>query len=258
MSGASYIFDTELTDRENGEIIEAAWLRIESVTDLFGEHLDDIPSPLPICEQFQQRYKPVKQTTFGALAVHHILPSELEHCRPSSEFALPADTEYLIGHSIDTDWTAAGAPAHIKRIDTCVMAKWIWQDADGYSQSALLYRLLGPLPETRERLLFAHSALVDVQNNLRLLEFILEAKPEIRAWAALHAFSEECRIPRTCPFKRWDGMLLEDMDDGAIGWCLRQDFIDPYFRIGLERVIERRRAAYRESWAAGRSADSTF
>ncbi len=40
--------------------------------------------------------------------------------------------------------------------------------------------------------------------------------------------------------KRWDGILLEDMDDSAIDWCLRQDWIDPYLRKGFERVIEKR------------------
>jgi hypothetical protein len=30
------------------------------------------------------------------------------------------------------------------------------------------------------------------------------------------------------------------LDDGFIDWCLRQDFIDPYYRKGLACVIDKR------------------
>jgi hypothetical protein len=38
------------------------------------------------------------------------------------------------------------------------------------------------------------------------------------------------------------GMPLDEAyeaDPGFIGWCLRQDWIDDYFRKGLEQAIER-------------------
>jgi exodeoxyribonuclease X len=239
-----YIFDTETTDRKEGEIIEAAWSRLA-----LGAWPDRIPPYLPVEELFVQRYKPAKVVTFGAIAVHHILPSELEEFAPSSSFSLPNDAEYLIGHSIDFDWTAAGSPPNVKRIDTHALAQHVWPDATGYSQVALLYMLLGANESTRELVKGAHGAAADVFLNRTLLQHILDVRPAITTWSALHAYSEECRIPLTCPLKRWDGVLLEDMDSSSIGWCLRQDWLDPYFRIGLERVVEKREAEYRELYA---------
>jgi exodeoxyribonuclease X len=239
MSGRAYIFDTELTDRRDGEIIEAALIRIAEAPDLFGGS-DEIDPKLQADGTSFGRYRPSKPVAFGSMAVHHILPLELEQCRPSSEFELAGDCGYLIGHSIDFDWKAAGSPAHVKRICTHAMAQWLWPDATGYSQSALLYMLLGATHETRELLRKAHCALDDAHNNLTLLGHILALKPEIRTWSQLWEYSEECRIPRTCPMKRNEGVLLEDLDDGFIQWCLGQHWLDPYFRKGLERIIENR------------------
>lgn len=249
---AAFIFDTELTDRKEGEIIEAAWLRLHSESDLAGT-LDRIPADIPVAETFTQRYKPSKPTTHGALAVHHILPHELEGCPPSSTFMLPDACSYVIGHSIDTDWTAAGSPARVKRIDTHAIAQWLWPDATGFSQSALIYMLLGATEETRKSLSHAHSAKADAWNNRVLLTHILHLNPGISTWTELWEYSERCRIPRTCPLKRWEGVLLEDMDDGAINWCLNQDWLDPYFRKGLEQVLEDRRgwqSDWGEPWEA--------
>lgn len=230
---AAYILDTELTDRKNGEIIEAAWLHLAPVYDLGGVS-DAID--LHFIGEHSFRYKPSKPITFGAMAIHHILPEELGGMPPSACFELPYDASYLIGHSIDTDWEAAGSPAHVNRIDTHAIAQWLWPDASGYSQVALIYMLEGATPETRAMLRNAHSALADVRLNHGLLRHILRLKPEITTWSQLWDYSEECRIPRTCPFKRWEGVLLEEMDDAAINWCLSQHWLDPYFRKGLERV----------------------
>ena len=234
------IFDTELTDRKEGEIIEAAWLRF-SDTDLFPGS-DRIPEGLEVADGFYGRFKPTKPVTFGSMAVHHILPAELEGLPPSSAFTLPADTTYLIGHSIDTDWIAAGSAPHVKRICTHALSQHLWPDATGFSQVALLYMLLGASPSTRDIVRHAHGADVDVRNNLILLKHILRAKPEISTWSALWEYSEECRIPYYCPLKRWEGLKLEEMDGGAVSWCLNQSWLDPYFRKGLERVRAQRYA----------------
>lgn len=243
---SAYIFDTERTDRDNGEIIEAAWLKVRSVTDLAGS-ADAIASGLNVEHAHCQRYKPTKPIAFGSMAVHHILPSELEHCEPSSTFALPADCEYVIGHSIDFDWQAAGSPPAVKRIDTHAIAQWLWPDTSGHSQSALLYALLGATSDTRDLLRAAHGAFTDAWNNLRLLKEIVRLKPEIRTWSALWEFSEQCRIPMFCPFKNREGVKLVDLDDSYIDWCLSQHWIDPYLRKGLNQIVEQRGKAYRAS-----------
>jgi exodeoxyribonuclease X len=239
--GVAMHFDTELTDRNDGEIIEAAWIVLESIPDLLGP-CDRIS--LKAVEEWTQRFRPSKPITFGAMAVHHILPCELELCPPSSSFVVPPVVSYMIGHSIDTDWIAAGSPAGVRRIDTHAIAQWLWPDATGYSQSALIYMLEGATPETRLMLSKAHMALADCYMNQCLLRHILRLKPEMDTWSKLWEYSEACRIPRTCPLKRWEGVLLEDMDYDAIDWCLRQHWLDPYFRAGLESVMEKRRGSY--------------
>lgn len=242
----TYIFDTERTDRDNGEIIEAAWLQMPVCKDLAGA-TDYISANLHPALVFSQRYKPSKSISFGSMAVHHILPSELELCPPSAGFALPDDCAYLIGHSIDFDWQAAGAPANVKRIDTHAIAQWLWPDTSGHSQTALLYMLLGATPVTRQQLRGAHGALVDAWNSHALLMRILQLKPEITTWSQLWEFSEQCRVPMYCPFKNREGVKLVDLDDSYIDWCLNQHWIDPYLRKGLEQIVEERSKAHRAS-----------
>ncbi len=232
------IFDTETTDKDEPELIEAAWLQVQCVNDLAGKS-DQIPAPFWLDESFVRRYRASKAITYGAMAVHHILPSELEDCEPSSSFSLPEDTDYIVGHNIDFDWRVAGEPP-IKRICTDAMARYVWQDADSYSQSALLYMTCGATPKVRYWLKDAHSALADVENCARLLEQILVAKPEIETWASLHVYSEACRIPRVMPFGKARGELLTDLvgsDFGYCQWLLDQDWIDPYLRAGINQAL---------------------
>jgi exodeoxyribonuclease X len=234
------VFDSEWTGRKPGrQAIEIAYLTLRQGGDLFGPVDDAIPEPLAISASFCQRFKPSVPMTFGAMAVHHILPEELEQCEPAESFVLPSDVRIIVGHSVDGDWETIGKP-DVKRICTYAMSQHLWPDVDGHSQSALLYMLNGATVNQRRLLKGAHGALVDVENNVALLEHILLAKPEIRTWSALWEFSEEARIPIYAPLKRWEGVKLVDMDDGAIRWCLSQDWLDEYFRVGLERVWSHR------------------
>lgn len=237
------IFDTETTDREAGrELIEVAWTAIVPCEDLAGTDFDALRVPLIRGETFQRRYRPSKACTFGSLAVHHILPEELEDCAPSSEFHLPTGVAYLVGHSIDFDWETIGKP-NVRRICTCAMSRAIWPTADSHSQSALLYLLNGATVETRRMLKDAHSAAADVANNLVLLEHILAAKPEINTWNALWEFSEEARIPTVMFMGRNKGAQITELESGEIEWYLARDFIDEYQRKALERELERRGAS---------------
>ena len=237
----AYLLDVETTSKKQPmEIIEAAWLRIMPASDMLGETPDVIPAFLSF-SSWHQRYKPSIEITCGSIAVHHILPHELEDCPPSSSFKLPEDCTYLIGHSIDFDWEAISSPPGVKRICTHAMAQHVWPEATGYSQAALTYMLMGTHDHVREMLKSAHSALADVMLNYRLLQHILiQAPPEIATWAQLWEFSEECRIPRVCPMKRYEGVPLEHLEQGFVDWCLAQHWLDPYFRKGLERVNKER------------------
>lgn len=233
----AYIFDTELTDKKGGEIIEAGLIRITPEQDLVGE--SDRINLHDNSVFAAQRFKPSKPTTMGALAVHGILPEELDGCPPSSEFKLPGDCQYVIGHNVDSDWEAAGRP-DVKRICTYAMSGWVYPEADSKSLVALTYYLRGANRLTRDLVRDAHSATHDCFLTLLLLADILKKRPEVTTWAQLWEFSEECRIPRTCPMRKYEGVLLDELDDGFIGWCLRLDDLDPYYRKGLQRVLDKR------------------
>lgn len=246
--GKAIVFDTETTSREDDrEIIEAAWIRLPATENLAGDS-DALPRPivpdggLPSLEGYCARFLPEGPITFGSMAVHHIVPSDLVDCPPSSSFALPPDVDYMVGHSIDFDWEAAGKPA-IKRICTLAMSHHVWPDADSYSQSALLYMLSGGSEWTRKQLKDAHSAYIDVSNNLELLQAILNRQPEIKTWSQLWAFSERCRVPLRMPIGQnqgYKGMLISEVaeiDPGFCHWCLRQDWIDDYLRTAINRVL---------------------
>lgn len=251
-----YIVDTECTDLKEPEVIELAWIRPHAVEDIAGAS-DRIPTPLvPMREapgdsrSFVQRYQPKKPSSFGALNVHHILPAELEGCAPAAEAKLPGDCAYIVAHNADHDWKCLGAPAHVKRICTDAMARWAWPEADSYALGALLYMLLGPTQQTRERLRNAHSALADVENCAILLERILATRPEITTWSQLYAYSEQCRIPRVMPIgekQGLKGLTLDEAveaDPGFCDWCLRQDWLDPYLAEGLRQAIKRMHAKW--------------
>ena len=208
------VFDTEATDKDEPELIGAAWVEFESENDdLLGAPSDAIKFPLvikPYTNSYCEKFKPTKPISYGAMAVHHILPIELENKPPSSEFALPDDVDIIIGHNIDFDWEVVGRP-DVRRICTDAISRHVWPEADAFSQSALIYMLEGPTDKTRKRLKEAHSAYWDVLNNATLVEHILKERPDILTWTQFHEFSEYCRIPIVCPLGKWKGTPIADL-----------------------------------------------
>jgi exodeoxyribonuclease X len=206
------IFDTETTGINAPEIIEAAWI------DIHGNH------------QYHERFKPSKQIELGAMATHHIIPADLTDCRPSSEFKLPEDITYLVGHNIDFDWKAAGSP-DVKRICTLALSRWLFPEADSHKQSAMMYYLF-PHEDARTSCKEAHSALADVHMCLTLLNALvaelksrsIPASNVEEIWQA----SEIARIPTIMTFGKHKGTAIKDIPSDYKRWLLGQSDIDPY------------------------------
>jgi len=209
---STLIFDTETTGIVAPELISAAWLRV------------DEPGSLQVTEAFDQLYRPSKPISLGALAVHHIMDEDLADCPPSSSFALPADTEYLIGHNVDFDWGVIGKP-DLKRIDTLCLCRKLWPEADAHTQSAMLYLL--ERSTARERLRDAHSAAADVQICLTLLSHVLE-RIATATWEELWIASEEARVPEVMPFGKHKGLPIQEVPADYKRWLLGQSDVDPY------------------------------
>lgn len=215
---AAIIFDTETTGTDEPQIIEAAWLRLDS------------PATLSVTDQFEQRYRPTQRITLGALAVHHIYDEELTDCPPHTDFRLPADVQYIIGHNVDYDWKAAGKP-DVKRICTLALSRSLYPDADSHSQSAMIYLI--DRPNARNLLKSAHSALADVRNCRSLLAKLIDLSGPVADWEALWQLSEQARIPKVMTFGKHKGMAIADVPADYKAWLLRQPDVDPYLQAAL-------------------------
>ncbi len=202
------IFDTETTGINEPVLIEAAGIIING-------------SPLnKHAETFNSRYNPGKPISFGAMATHNILDCDLIDCPPASDFKLPEDTAYLVGHNIDFDWEVVGKPENIKLIDTLPMSRKIWPHFDSHNLGALSYALCEESEriKIRKKLVSRHSALTDVELCLELLRFILKEKQELKSWGDIWRFSEEARIPDIMPFGKHKGTAIKDLPDDYKRW----------------------------------------
>lgn len=219
----AYIFDSETTGFQEPHLVEAAWLKLDN------------PSYLAITEEFLQRYRPGKPIELGALATCHILDEELLDCSPHTDFKLPTDARYLIGHNVDYDWSVIGQP-DLKRICTAALSRDLWPDADSHSQSAMIY--LHYRTVARDLLRNAHAALDDVKNCRLLLIKILEALEArgqtVSSWEALWQYSEAARLPKVMAFGKYKGLLIKDIPSDYRAWLLRQPDVDPYLVKALQ------------------------
>jgi len=217
------VFDTETTGIVDPEIIEAAW-----VEPLFVDYL----SPDKIADSFCGRFKPSKPISLSAMSVHHITDEDLKDCPPSNTFGLPDDVDYLIGHNVDFDWSAAGKPV-VNRICTLALSRYLWPELDSHNQSAMLYYL----ERDRARDLLrgkAHSAADDVCNCVIILGHIVRKLGDVDSWGALWQRSEIARIPTKMPFGKHKGVPIKEIPQDYKRWLLNQPDIDQYLRKALK------------------------
>lgn len=190
-------------------------------------------------------FQPRKPITIGAMATHRIIPEDIEGYPvwPGS-YALPADVTYLIGHGVDIDWAAIGAPANVKRICTLALARRYWPDLDSYRLVALMFHLVSPAA-AREMTTNAHSASVDIS----LTEFVLDnlideinrqrggLLPHVQSWETLWEISEASRIPIRIGFSKYGpkngqpGTLYSEVPTGMLKWIVdpvRVNDMDPW------------------------------
>lgn len=235
------IFDCESTgtDHEKDQIIEAAWLDLPATpAEFLAVKLDSLTA---YCE----RFKPTVEISLGAQAVHHIIAADLAACLPSSSFALPADTSYLIGHNVDFDAKFSNA-MDLPRICTLALSRHLFPEQGSHTQSAMLYMIGREYDRedwVRGLLKNAHAAGDDVRNCAILLRYLLKviekrtgSVPE--TWAELHEYSEQARIPTVMGFGKHKGTPIErgQLDPGYVRWYRGQAETDPYYLAAFERA----------------------
>ena len=150
------ILDTE-THTLNGQPIEIAYAPIEITNGKLS---------LDKSQVFDQLYTVDEPISFAAMAVHHILESDLVGKPHYTTFKLPAETQYIIGHNIDYDIRAIEKcgvdTSHIKAICTLALARLVWPDAEAHNISALIYMISKGSEKAREMIKKAHRADMDI------------------------------------------------------------------------------------------------
>lgn len=223
------ILDTE-THTLNGQPIEIAYAPIQ---------IHDGKLTLDKTQIFDQLYSVDEPISYAAMAVHHILESELVDQPHYTTFKLPAETTYIIGHNIDYDIRTIEKcgidTSNIKAICTLALARLVWPDAEAHNISALIYMITKGSEKAREMIKKAHRADMDIILTANILMHEIHHL-NIQTLEALYEASEDARIPRTINFGKHRGTAIADLPADYMQWLLRQDDLDIYLRKALENT----------------------
>lgn len=222
---SAIILDTETHDM-NGYPIEIAHVPVSFLDG--GELSVDKDA----C--FDEYFSCPQAISYGAMAVHHILESDIAG-KPSYEtFRLPAGVQYIIGHNIDYDIRAiklADNSVDAKSICTLAISRMVWPDA-AHNLSALIYMLAKGSVKSRESIRNAHNAKQDILLTAVLLKHICKSLG-IKDMQSLYLFSEQARTPAHITFGKHKGTPIKDIPADYVEWLLKQDDLDPYLKKAL-------------------------
>lgn len=224
---SALILDTETSDFEKFPI-EIAHVPVSFLEN--GELFVDKDA----C--FDEYFSCPEPISFGAMAVHHILESDISN-KPSYEtFRLPEGIQYIIGHNVDYDIRAiklADKNVNAKAICTLALSRMVWPN-EAHNLSALIYMLSKGSLKARESIRNAHNAKQDVLLTAVLLKQICKALG-IKDMQSLYLFSEQARIPTKITFGKHKGMAIKDLPADYVIWLLKQDDLDPYLSKALTK-----------------------
>lgn len=221
------ILDTE-THTLNGLPIEIAYAPIE---------IENGKLSLDKKQIFDQLYQVGQPISYAAMAVHHILESDLVGQPFYNEFQLPTQTTYIIGHNVDYDIAAIARcgvdVSQLKPICTLALARHVWENAEAHNISALIYLISKGSDKAREMLKGAHRADADIILTANILMHIIH-QLNIKDIEQLYVASEQARIPKSITFGKHKGTAIQDLPADYIQWLMRQEDLDPYLRKALE------------------------
>ena len=225
------ILDTE-THTLNGFPIEIAYAPIQIEQGKLSLDRNQI---------FDQLYSiGDEKISYAAMAVHHILESDLVDQPNFGTFTLPSDTIYIIGHNIDYDIRAIQQcgvdTSHIKAICTLALARLVWPNAEAHNISALIYMISKGSSKAKEMLKGAHRADADIILTANILMHIIH-QLNIQTIKELYEVSEDARIPRVINFGKHRGTAIVDLPSDYVSWLLRQEDLDPYLKKALEKKM---------------------
>lgn len=177
-----------------------------------------------------------EKISLGAMAVHHILDTDLIGKPDYKSFKLPSEVQYIIGHNIKYDIEVISKcgveTKNLKPICTLNIARHLWPELDTHRLEALAYFVLGRTAATRDILKNAHSASVDIEITAYLLEKIIE-DAKIESIEQLYALSEEYRPWLKINFGKHRGTAIQDLPFSYVKWLLNEPNIDEDLIAGI-------------------------
>lgn len=220
------ILDTE-TNTLQGLPIEIAYVPVvlkNSEVSMFADRC------------FDEYYSVGEAISYAAMAVHHILESDIADKPSYKTFVLPDTVQYIIGHNIDYDIAAIQRcgvdTSNIKAICTLALARKAWPNADAHNISALIYMLMSGNEMARQKLRDAHNAKADVLMTGFILKSIVRALG-VKTMDELYIASEAARIPEIMTFGKHKGVAIRLLPADYKAWLLKQSELDPYLRKAL-------------------------
>ncbi|MCU4521977.1 3'-5' exonuclease [Acinetobacter ursingii] len=222
------ILDTE-TNKLNGYPIEIAYAPCSFEQGVFNINHDMV---------FDEYFSCPEPISLGAMAVHHILESDIAE-KPSFEtFKLPSSVEFMIGHNIDYDIQAVQLcdnTVQVKAICTLALSRMVWSDLDAHNLSAIYYHVMNDKELARKHLRNAHNAKADIYFTGVILKHLIDTLA-IKDMQSLYLFSEKARVPKKITFGKHKGTAINKLPKDYVGWLLRQPDTDKYLRKALECV----------------------
>ena len=215
------LFDTETSAKENGEVIELSYC------DVYCDGVDEFSGLNPISRGTitTHRFKPERGISFGACAVHHIIPSDLVDAPPFDLELLPTADIY-IGHNVDFDLQFFPNRTPARTIDTLALFRR-YLPAGEHTLGAAYYYVAGMNPAARALVRSAHGAETDVQMTFEVLYFLQNAF-ECHSLDELARLSDEARVPTHTAFGKFKGQPISEVDNGWRNWYRRQPNPSPY------------------------------
>ncbi|WLF84991.1 putative quorum-sensing-regulated virulence factor [Moraxella sp. ZY210820] len=229
INARAIILDTETHDL-NGLPIEIAYAPVDIVQGTLVLDKEQI---------FDQYFQVGEKISYGSMAVHHILESDLINQPDYRSFKLPIETQYIIGHNIEYDMNAIARCGidiqPLKSICTLALARQVWKNLEAYNMSALVYYVSKGSEKARQMLKNAHRADADIILTANVLMHMLK-ELQVNNIEELYQISEQALIPTTIHFGKYKGTALTDLPKDYVDWLLSKDDLDSRLRQVLQNL----------------------
>ena len=205
---------------------------------------------------FSEMYCPDVPIHPEATKVHGWTQVALAEYPHPSTFQFPP-VQYMIGHNVDFDHRMLGRP-DVRCICTMKLAKKLWKKRTeamegGVTNHKLTTLIVELLPEGKDILDEAHSAIGDATLTLILLSLILKQLPRVSSWEELWQMqlpaskapaaakpakaAKAAKLPDTMPYGKYRDQEWNCIPQDYLEFILREHDIRKPLRDAIEQAI---------------------